>query len=126
MDTQELLTELHTEHNRWQAKIKNYKDELKRWDEQLLNMVPRLQSDQQSRSLERFQNQIIIQNEVLDIMRHDFKQYENEIEFIQNHKVDKTEDGINSLHDHEEDKLLSFEHNFDNLRKDFKLFTGAK
>ena len=126
MDTQELLTELHTEHNRWQTKIKNYKDELKRWDEQLLNMVPRLQSDQQSRSLERFQNQIIIQNEVLDIMRHDFKQYENEIEFIQNHKVDKTEDGINSLHDNEEDKLLSFAHNFDNLRKDFKLFTGAK
>ena len=81
MDTQELLTELHTEHNRWQAKIKNYKDELKRWDEQLLNMVPRLQSDQQSRSLERFQNQILSQNEVLDIMRHDFKQYENEIEF---------------------------------------------
>lgn len=124
MSTQEQLIDLHTEQSLWQEKIRNYKEELKGWDAQLLKLVGAIKGTEGTSQLERFQNQIIVQNEVLDIMRHDFKQYENEIEFLQNHQVDKTAEGIAAMHDKEEDKLLTFEHNFDSLRREFNNFVS--
>lgn len=122
MHTKEQLLELHSEHQEWQSKINFYKDELKIFDDELLQLAKFNTSRETMASIEHFQNQFIRQNEVIDILRHDFKQYENEIEFIQQHAVDKTSDGIAALGADQRDKLDSFERIFHELRNEFHIF----
>ncbi len=123
MHTKEQLLELHSEHQEWQSKINFYKSELKNFDNELLNLAKQITSGDKMATIEHFQNQFIIQNEVLDIMRHDFKQYENEIEFIQEHAVDKTVGGIHEMKADQLEKLNSFEKVYHQLRDEFHNFT---
>jgi len=123
MHTKEQLLELHSEHQEWQSKINFYKSELKSFDNELLNLAKQFTSGDKMPTIEHFQNQFIVQNEVLDIMRHDFKQYENEIEFIQEHAVDKTIGGIHEMKADQLEKLSSFEKVYHELRDEFHNFT---
>ena len=109
MHTKEQLLELHSEHQEWQSKINFYKDELKIFDNELAHLAKVTPTRETLASIEHFQNQFIRQREVLDILRHDFKQYENEIEFIQKNEVDKTTSGIDALHENQKDSLDQFE-----------------
>ncbi|MEO8150227.1 MAG: hypothetical protein ABI723_21515 [Bacteroidia bacterium] len=127
MHTKEQLLELHSEHQEWQSKINFYKDELKIFDNELAHLAKVTPTRETLASIEHFQNQFIRQREVLDILRHDFKQYENEIEFIQKNEVDKTAAGIEALHENQKDSLDQFEKIFKELRDDFHNFLkGAK
>jgi hypothetical protein len=122
MHTKEQLLELHSEHQEWQSKINFYKAELKSFDNELLGLAKQITSGDKMAAIEHFQNQFIIQNEVLDIMRHDFKQFENEIEFIQEHAIDKTAGGIHELKADQLEKLSSFEKVYHQLRDEFHEF----
>lgn len=122
MHTTEQLLELHSEHQEWQSKINFYKDELKIFDNELDQLAKVTTTRETLASIEHFQNQFIRQREVLDILRHDFKQYENEIEYIQKHKVDNTTGGIEALQANQKESLEQFEKIFKELRDDFHNF----
>lgn len=125
MHTKEQLLELHSEQKEWQGKINFYKEELKDFDSELAELAKTKPSRETLASIEHFQNQFIRQREVLDIIRHDFKQYENEIEFIQKNEVDKTASGIEALHDNQKESLVQFEKIFKELREDFHNFVKS-
>lgn len=123
MENKGQLSELHSEHKEWQNKINFYRDELKEFNKQLTEIVTNDATNEVLVSVEHFQNQFIRQNEVLDIMRHDFKQHENQIEAM----IEKDISGSNgidiaSLHKVEKEKLDQFEKLFQELRNEFHLF----
>lgn len=123
MHTKEQLLEMHSEHNEWQNKINFYRDEIKGLNKVLSDMVTKSSSPSVLVSVEHFQNQFILQNEVLDIMRHDFKQHENVIEAVQKGKVGNTESLLADNHDLYREKLDQFGKIFHDLRTEFKAFT---
>lgn len=118
MHTREQLNEMLAEHNEWQAKIRFYKNEIKDLNAELDQFVTSGETKGRMPQVEHFQNQFICQLEVLDIMRHDFKQHENTIE--QQH--------LNPLHNlasqhlNEKEKLLQFEKIYHSLRDEFHAF----
>jgi hypothetical protein len=122
MHTKEQLMEMHAEHNEWQNKIKFYRGELKTLNDQLGEIVSRKPSPEVMASIEHFQNQFTIQSEVMDIMRHDFKQHENAIEAKQQ-MPDSSTPGLNENHETNKERLAQFERLFHELRTEFHGFT---
>ncbi|NNF02548.1 MAG: hypothetical protein HKN22_07665 [Bacteroidia bacterium] len=115
------ISELHSEHDEWQNKIKFYKGELSQFNTRLSDLVSKNSSPEILPSVEHFQNQFIRQREVLDIMRHDMKQHENAIEEKESEKV-SPEDKIVKAHSVQQEKLDQFEKLFQELRNEFHLF----
>lgn len=68
--------------------------------------------------VEHFQNQFILQKDVLDVMRHDFKQHENKIEA----HATKPVLNLANMHQNEREKLISYEKIFKDLREEFQSF----
>lgn len=121
MHTKEQLLEMHAEHNEWQNKIKFYRGELKKLNDQLGNFLSRKPSQSVMANIEHFQNQFTIQNEVMDIMRHDFKQHENAIEAKHNN-LNAADSGLNENHETNQERLSQFEKLFHELRNEFHEF----
>ena len=80
MHTIEQLQDMLAEHNEWQAKINFYRSEIERMKETLSKTLRGESNQYNMPHVEHFQNQFILQKDVLDVMRHDFKQHENKIE----------------------------------------------
>ena len=122
MHTKQQLMELHAEHSEWQNKIRFYKEQLKNFENELSEFVKQNDSGEQMAAVEHFQNQFILQNENLDIMRHDFKQHENEIESIQKGQHANPNASLIGNHDLHREKLDGFEKIFHDLRTEFHSF----
>jgi len=80
METPENLSDLHAEHADWQNQILGFRKEISSMNDKLGVIVSKHSPREVPAQAEHFQNQFILQRDVLDIMRHDFKQYENKIE----------------------------------------------
>lgn len=80
MEKPENLSDLLGEHANWQNQILGFRQEIAAMNEKLSLIVSRHTPRDVPAHAEHFQNQFILQRDVLDIMRHDFKQYENMIE----------------------------------------------
>lgn len=65
---------LSFDHELWDNEMKFYKNELEIFEHRLEQDVDQLQEKQALRELERFQNQFIRQNEVLDILNKKVRQ----------------------------------------------------
>ena len=121
MHTKEQLLDMHAQHAEWQNKIKFYRSELdnlnKRLDEVVLSKPPQ----ELMATIEHFQNQFTVQSEVLDIMRHDFKQHENAIEAKQENMKNFDSSLLDNHKSHEE-RLDQFEKLFKELRDEFNGF----
>jgi len=122
MHTKQQLNEMKSEHDQWQDRIRFYKDEISHFNNHLGRLSLSGKSVDLMASVEHFQNQFIRQKEVLDIIRHDFKQHENLIEALEIGKAAEPNDGIQRIHSIQRDKLDQFEHIFHELRNDFNLF----
>jgi len=121
MHTKEQLLDMHAQHAEWQNKIKFYRDELAELNKQLDDVVMSKPNQELMATIEHFQNQFTVQSEVLDIMRHDFKQHENAIEAEQAQSMTH---GPSLADDHKghEERLSQFEKLFKELREEFGEF----
>ncbi len=122
MQTKEQLMEMKSEHDQWQNKLKFYRDEIKQFNSHLENVANPGAPKEVMATVEHFQNQFIRQREVLDIIRHEFKEHENLIEKIENTNAPDAEENIQKLHNIQRDKLDQFEKIFHELRGEFNLF----
>lgn len=122
MGMQTLITKQHQENSTWINKLLFYKDDLKVMQNRLDEVTSKNNGAEFLKEVEHFQNQFIIQNEQLDILKHDVKQRENLIE--------KEVNANPVASDHrrlEEDKelnnrLVTFENLFTDLRKELLTF----
>jgi hypothetical protein len=122
MHTIQHLQEMLAEHKEWQGKINFYKEEIIKLNAELEEFVLREKSKELLAQVEHFQNQFIRQREVLDMMRHDFKQHENAIE---GHTLNPLQN-LAAMHMAERDKLVQFEKIFRQLREEFHSFLHNK
>ena len=118
MHTLEQLQDMLAEHKEWQGKINFYKEEVENLKRELEGFVTSDKNPETLAQVEHFQNQFIRQREVLDIMRHDFKQHENAIE---GHSKNPLQN-LAAMHMSERDKLIQFEKLFRELREEFHGF----
>ena len=125
MHTREQLLEMHNEHAEWQNKINFYKAELKKFNDQLGEILLDKPDSSAMAEIEHFQNQFMVQKEVLDIMRHDFKQHENAIEHKQEN-INIFDSSLSSRHENHRERLLQFEKLFRELRDEFKGFSNSR
>ncbi len=125
MDTNEQLAGMHDEHASWQNEILGYRKEIENLNKDLAQMVQKSTPREISPSVEHFQNQFIRQNEVLDILRHDLKQYENKIEHLQAHKG-SIDESLTKERKANLERLSDFERIFNELKLEFKEFEASE
>lgn len=117
----EQLNQMHSEHAEWQSRIKELKSQIQKCNDQLADMVMAKPDSELMAQIEHFQNQFTIQREVLDIMRHDFKQHENAIEAHQRGEMNQVEK-LNELHIKSKERLDEYNRIFSDLKNDFTSF----
>ncbi len=120
MQNKEQLMEMKSEHDLWQNKIQFYRGEIKQLNSHLGDIANLGSSMDIMPLVEHFQNQFIRQKEVLDIIRHEFKEHENLIEKVENEQAVK--ENIQKLHFNQREKLAQFERIFKELQVEYTLF----
>lgn len=125
MHTKQQLNEMKNEHDAWQDRIRFFKDEISHFNHHLGRLAISGGRNDTMASVERFQNQFIRQKEVLDIIRHDFKQHENLIEALEDGAANEPSGGIQKIHSTQREKLEQFERIFHDLRNEFNVFLNT-
>lgn len=113
---------MKSEQNEWLNRLSFYKDEIGQLNSHLGKVAVSGSENGTMAGVEHFQNQLIRQKEVLDIIRHDIKQHENLIQAIERESAPEPAEGIQSIHSTQREKLDQFEKIFHELRGEFNLF----
>jgi hypothetical protein len=116
----------HEEHTDWLNKLSFYKDELKMMQEKLEEISSKNTGSDIRKSIEHFQNQLIIQNKNSEDIREHIQLDEKKIE--ENIKQNPVASDHRKTEDHakEREMVESFEINFNQLRQEFKAFLADK
>lgn len=94
------LSDLHFEHVQWLSELRFWEDEIKSFTKRLGEVVERYTSNDVRGKIEHFQNQFILHDEVIDMLKKDVKNHEKQLANIaEEHPV-----AINRVHfdDHTE------------------------
>jgi hypothetical protein len=73
------LSDLHFEHRQWISELKFWEEEIISFRKRLGEVVVRYTSNEIRASIEHFQNQFILHDEVIDILKKDVKTHEKMI-----------------------------------------------
>ena len=79
MEAKKHISDLHSEHIEWLNKLSFNKDEIQSFNKRLAEVINANNVKEVAVNVEHFQNQFIRQNEVIDELRHEIKQYENSL-----------------------------------------------
>lgn len=109
----------HLEMYEWLKSLEFYKGELKFWRQRLSEVVSRNSNNEVLREAEHFQNQVIIQEENIDILRHDIKQFENHLEnwFDKHPKLDDPK--LLEIESHLRERMKTFEHIYVDIKHEY-------
>jgi hypothetical protein len=116
MEKVKTIKELHQEHKIWLAKLLFYQDELVIMAGRIAEVEKKNTSDEVLAWVDHFQNQLVIQKEQIDILKHDIKSHELFLEgaIIKNH--DSIDQEKFSDHDKHRESIEVFEKIFNELR----------
>lgn len=118
MDAKKTIYELHEEHKTWLNKLLFYKDELKIMDNRIMEVAKKNTSKEVRSLADHFNNQLIIQKEQIDILRHDINSHELylEAEVLENpNNIDKEKFLDHKKH---RESIATFEKQFRDLREE--------
>lgn len=118
MSTQKHLTELHAENKEWLNKLSFYNDDLTIMQSRLEEIAAKNSSKDALVMIEHFQNQFKIQNEQIDILKHEINQNSTNIELSISKNPVASDHRTMEDHAPERDKMERFEELFALLRKD--------
>jgi hypothetical protein len=109
---------LHVEHQQWLENLRFYEDELAFLKRKLAELLVRNNSEDVRIEIERYQNQVIIQKNEIDELRHSIKEHETYIERNLKPGNEKT------FYDHskERDRMETFEKLFKEMKNAFTRF----
>ena len=109
----------HVEINEWLDTLSFYKGGLKFWSNRLSEIVSKSTSKEVLSQLEHFQNQMIIQDEQIDILRHDVKQFENIVDNASENGSTIYEKTIPEMEGDLRERMKTFEHIYVDLKHEF-------
>ncbi|MFN8281704.1 MAG: hypothetical protein U0U67_00715 [Chitinophagales bacterium] len=124
MSQQMYLTDLHHEHKEWKNIISLYEEDLAVMRKKLEEVASKNTDHDMHTYVERFQNKLIIQEEQIDILRHDINECEASI--VENIKENPTASDRRKADDHADlrERVQTFELLFNKLRKDLNAFVA--
>jgi hypothetical protein len=116
------LSDLHFEHVQWLSELRFWEDEIKSFTKRLGEVVERYTSNDVRGKIEHFQNQFILHDEVIDMLKKDVKNHEKQLANIaEEHPV-----AINRVHfdDHTElrDRMDTQRSIYGDLKSDYYRF----
>lgn len=121
---QKHVSDLHTEHIDWLKQVQFYKDDLSVLQKRLEEIAAKNSSYETRAHVERFQNQFIRQNEVIDELRHDIKQHENELERVAKANPVAADHRLVIDHVLQRQNFHRFVELYDSMRDDFNRFVS--
>jgi hypothetical protein len=118
METTKTIYQLHEDHKIWLNKLAFYEDEILIMKKRIAELAKKNTSKEILSFIEHFQNQLIVQKEQIDILKHDINSHEKYIEEMANKK--SVADGTKKLEDHpsHNERIETFEKLFNDLRKE--------
>lgn len=121
---EKLFYDIHSEHNVWRNKLSFFSDELKIFQNRLSEIILKNTSKEVLAMVEHFQNQIILNQEKIDLLKHDIKIHEQYLEDAA--RLNPIDIDKRKFPDHskEMDNLVTFEKGFNELRKDLTSFAA--
>ena len=125
MTTEKSIHTLHSEHKEWRNKLSFYKDDLQVMQNRLVETARKNTSSEFAAGLEHFQNQLIIQREQIDMLKHDINLHEQILEKLLVDTPVASDD--RKAHDHsvQREKMAQFEHLFASLRRELSDFMAS-
>lgn len=121
----QLIATLHNDHKEWISKLSFYKDDLAVFRNRLEEVARKNNAKGFSAELEHFQNQLILQQEQIDILKHAVNKHENEIE--RSVELNPVASDHRRLPDHDNLRadIKRFEELFASLRKELLAFLAV-
>ena len=121
---QEKILAQHAENTLWLNTLNFYKDDLTVLKKRLEELVSKNNNKDFLKLAEHFQNQFIIQRNNIDEITHAVKANENNlIKKIEDNPI-AVDHRKTEYHETEKEMVASFEKNFNELRKEFILFSA--
>lgn len=120
--TQKSLYELHAEHREWLSRLAFYGDEINYMITRLEEVAVKNTATDVLAQVEHFQNQLIVQRNELDILKHAIN--EQEMLIVKNINANPVASDRRKMEDHtdERDSVQQYETIFNALRKEFLIF----
>lgn len=116
------ITELHIEHTEWLKKLDFYTDEIAVMRKRVEEIASKNTGKEILAQIEHFQNQLIVQKNNVDEIRHSIKDHET---YLENRiKENPTASDHRSVNDHPKmrENVNGFEKVFNELRHEFNSF----
>ncbi len=118
METKKMIYQLHEEHKTWLNKLAFYKDEITIMQNRISEIAKKNTSKEVLSFVEHFQNQLIVQKEQIDILKHEINEHESFIESEINKNPVATDHKKLSDHPPHKEEIETFETIFNDLRKE--------
>ncbi|MCB9261037.1 MAG: hypothetical protein H6607_01510 [Flavobacteriales bacterium] len=122
--TQKYITDLHAEFTNWKKDLDFYRDEIKTFNNRLGELVSMNSKVEITSQIERFQNQFIRQNEVMDELMHDINAAQHEL--VENAKSNNiaTDHRKVESDDSLADRMETFVKLYDEMKSEFSRFAA--
>lgn len=118
METTKTIYQLHEDHKTWLNKLEFYKDEILIMQSRISEIAKKNTSKEVLSFVEHFQNQLIVQKEQIDTLKHEINSHERSIEEKANKKSVANESKKFLDHFAQRNSVEHFEKNFNDLRKE--------
>lgn len=112
----------HYESSEWMNKLFFYEDELAIMQRRLQEIARANTTKEIAEKVEHFQNQLIVQRNNIDAIKHVVKADEKRIEQNVNSNPTAVDHREVAYHDREKNEVNAFEKNFNGLREELKSF----
>jgi hypothetical protein len=122
MTTEKSIHTLHSEHKEWINKLSFYKDDLQVMQSRLEETAGKNTANEFAAGLEHFQNQLIIQREQIDILKHEINEHEHSLEKLLIDTPVASDHRTARDHNIQREKMLQFERLFASFRKELTDF----
>lgn len=110
---------LHFEHEVWRKRMEFYTIELQFFTERLEEVVSRYTNKEVLKGIEHFQNQFIIQRDLIDRFTHDIKMHEEALVKEVNSNPVAVDHRLLEDHPEERDRYNTFIKLYDELKNEF-------
>lgn len=117
------IRSLHLEYQLWTRELIFYKEEIKIFEDHLQMLLQRNNINGVPEQVEHFQNQFILQKEVIDFLKHDLIVSERQLaSFVH----DMSGDGIDTIkmdnHGKLRERMLTFRNIYKEIKNEFRRF----
>ena len=117
------IRSLHLEYQLWIREFQFYKEEIKIFENHLATILSKNTKYSVPAKVEHFQNQFILQKEVIDHLKHDLNVSERQLAAF---AYDLSEDGLEGIkmdnHSNVRDRVNTFRKIYKDLKEEFRRF----